>query len=535
MCREFTQSVRNLALRVGARRNGRKLEDCMVPLREYYRRPETGERTRAGVLCLLERIQYPEQADGLLSVQEQLIRANVAKGMPGNQELYSFFDMVFMKPQSADYLLYLVCSIYEFYQEKTFELLIRLLNIALPDWGLPGDCPPEVTSGTVDLFLRMLQNLVGNSNDMFFRLCRIFEDREFTMLPTSGDEHMGGFRPYFVARQGMEWVYKPRDMRADFFTLEMIRFANTIFPQELQLPEAEIILLEEHTGLMDSVIHAEEMAEDRVPSYFRKLGALFCLAKLLGISDLHEENVMATAEGPVIIDAECAFLLSIVELKDFSDLLFGRIIHAFNEGILCNATFRVGKKVPAFYSQSAYFCEGYQTAAQCLQGNMDAVLAKYMVILKRAVSIRIVPVPTGEFYRDIYSYFTDSASRAQMILSRKEILLSGIWKILYCAHFLSSAQQEALDEAIKQEKLKPDILENALADDFYYGQIPLLRLCCCLSGPCQVTVDGKSFWEVTEQRSPKQIRSMLMEVIRWMAAPETYEIVRQKAEGKRNA
>ena len=36
MCQEYTISLQNLALRVGDRHKGRKLEDCMAPLREYY-------------------------------------------------------------------------------------------------------------------------------------------------------------------------------------------------------------------------------------------------------------------------------------------------------------------------------------------------------------------------------------------------------------------------------------------------------------------------------------------------------------------
>lgn len=57
MCQEYTISLQNLALRVGARHNGRKLEDRMAPLREYYRRLEKEERTRAGILCLLAQIR----------------------------------------------------------------------------------------------------------------------------------------------------------------------------------------------------------------------------------------------------------------------------------------------------------------------------------------------------------------------------------------------------------------------------------------------------------------------------------------------
>lgn len=42
-------------------------------------------------------------------------------------------------------------------------------------------------------------------------------------------------------------------------------------------------------------------------NYFRGLGKLAAVAATLGITDLHKENVMATADGPVIIDAEMGF------------------------------------------------------------------------------------------------------------------------------------------------------------------------------------------------------------------------------------
>lgn len=532
MCQEFIQSVRNLKLRVGASCNGRKLEVCLAPLQKYYQRAETTCTTRTGILCFLERIQTSQQMTEMLRIQEQMIRVSVAKGAPRYQQIYSFFDVVSMKPQSADYLFYLVCLLFDLYQEKTSQLLISLLNVSLPNWGLEQDCPLEVKYGISDLFARRIWSLAENSGYMYAFLRNRFGEGGFTMFPTSGDEHMGGFRPYYVTEPDRQWVYKPRDMRVDFYVLEMIRFSNTIFPGELKLPAAEIRLSEDHTGWMQFVEHVQDMTEDRAALYFRKLGALFCLAKLLGITDLHEENIMATAEGPVIIDAECAFLSSIVEAEDFSDLLFGKIIHVFNDEIFCDATFRADGQIPKFYEQSASFLEGYRIAAECFMNHMDALLAKYMEILGQPFLIRLVPVQTADFYGDIYTYYTDSLYRLQKLSGRKESILSALEPVLRRAHLFSDPEPGTL-KAVERGELDPEILERSLANDFYHGQIPLLRLQYCLSGPCRMMIDGTSFWEVTENRSRPQIEEMIRNAIHWMNEEETLRSVREKAERNR--
>lgn len=530
MCPKFIQSVRNLKLRVGASCNGRKLEVCLVPLQKYYQRAETTCTTRIGILCFLERIQTSQQMTEMLKIQEQMIRVSVAKSPSGYRQIYSFFDVVSMKPQSTDYLFYLVCLLFDLYQEKTSQLLIRLLNVSLPHWGLEPNCPLEVKYGISDLFVRRIWSLAENSGYMYAFLRNRFGEGGFTMFPTGGDEHMGGFRPYFVTESDRQWVYKPRDMRADFYVLEMIRFSNTLFPEELKLPAAEIRLSADYTGWMEFVEHVQDMVKDRAALYFRKLGALFCLAKLLGITDLHEENIMATAEGPVIIDAECAFLLSIVESEDFSDLLFGKIIHVFDDEIFCDATFRADGQIPKFYEQSVHFCEGYRIAAECFMCHMGALLAKYMEILGKTFFIRLVPVQTADFYGDIYTYYTDSLYRAQRLLERKENILSALEQVLRRAHLFSDPEPGTL-KAIERGELKPEILESSLANDFYRGQIPLLRLQYCLSGPCRMMIDGTSFWEVTERRNPQEIARMIESAVQWMNKPETLEMVRKKSEG----
>src|SRR6185436_914638 len=50
---------------------------------------------------------------------------------------------------------------------------------------------------------------------------------------------------------------------------------------------------------------AADLAEAQ--AYFATAGALLCLAKVLRADDLHSENVIAAAGGPVLVDSETLF------------------------------------------------------------------------------------------------------------------------------------------------------------------------------------------------------------------------------------
>ncbi|WNG61674.1 DUF4135 domain-containing protein [Archangium gephyra] len=60
-------------------------------------------------------------------------------------------------------------------------------------------------------------------------------------------------------------------------------------------------------GYMQFITKAGVIPTAGHSTYFRKLGKLIAVAAIFGLTDLHEENVMATANGPWLIDAEMGF------------------------------------------------------------------------------------------------------------------------------------------------------------------------------------------------------------------------------------
>lgn len=121
--------------------------------------------------------------------------------------------------------------------------------------------------------------------------------------PGAGDPHAGGrtvVRLTFATADGeRRLAYKPRDLRLDARWSALVAAA---FPEGP--PQPAVVPVGDSHGYM-AWIEPAPPADPR--AYFRQAGRLLALAQLTGLSDLHHENVVATAAGPVVIDLETLF------------------------------------------------------------------------------------------------------------------------------------------------------------------------------------------------------------------------------------
>ena len=60
-------------------------------------------------------------------------------------------------------------------------------------------------------------------------------------------------------------------------------------------------------GWEQEVTEAEWMCEKEIQEYYYRCGAECCLAYVLGMTDIHMDNVIAHGKYPVIIDTEFMF------------------------------------------------------------------------------------------------------------------------------------------------------------------------------------------------------------------------------------
>ncbi len=118
-----------------------------------------------------------------------------------------------------------------------------------------------------------------------------------------GDAHRGGRRVMGLTfADGRRLIYKPRGLRMDVAWHDLIEWLRVRNPaSQLRAPHA---LDRGDYGWVEFVAPAPP---DDLPAYYRSAGELLALAWICSGSDFHEENVIATANGPVLIDLETLF------------------------------------------------------------------------------------------------------------------------------------------------------------------------------------------------------------------------------------
>ncbi|RKH44220.1 DUF4135 domain-containing protein [Corallococcus sicarius] len=185
------------------------------------------------------------------------------------------------------------------------------------------------------LIKRVVAGHVQFGSDM---LCRIQRDRSLLnrafgitgtlngLTVTGSDPHRTGHRVVLLRfSDGRRTVYKPSDLTFQLLLMgdptsfqvchahhpKLFPHTDSLFTAlDPDLPAIRIVAMPHKRGeygYMQMVAKANVIALVDQGTYFRKLGRLITVAALFGITDLHEENVMATDDGPYLIDAEMGF------------------------------------------------------------------------------------------------------------------------------------------------------------------------------------------------------------------------------------
>ncbi len=118
-----------------------------------------------------------------------------------------------------------------------------------------------------------------------------------------GDRHRDGRQVLrLVFANGLELIYKPRSLAAEVAwrrILEWCREAGLLCAPAT----ARALDCGDH-GFMEAVVPSSPIGQAGAEAYYRTAGSLVALAYVLRAEDLHGENLIATASGPVVIDAE---------------------------------------------------------------------------------------------------------------------------------------------------------------------------------------------------------------------------------------
>ena len=122
---------------------------------------------------------------------------------------------------------------------------------------------------------------------------------------SGSDLHCNGKSVVIVeTNQEKKILYKPHSLENEIFLQNMV----TGIYRDLGLKEFCYLELEKNGyGWVEEVTWKECKSEDKVGLFYQRTGILAAVAYILGMGDLHYENIIAHGEFPVIIDAETLF------------------------------------------------------------------------------------------------------------------------------------------------------------------------------------------------------------------------------------
>ncbi len=129
-----------------------------------------------------------------------------------------------------------------------------------------------------------------------------------SILSSGADRHQGGAKVLIIVlSDGRKLAYKPRSVQAEALFHDWLS-SSTLLPPDKTPPPLAVHPRSDNTGdygWMEFVECATHLTPDSARRYHDRAGALLFFMHLLGASDLHMENVIASPEGPVVIDLEC--------------------------------------------------------------------------------------------------------------------------------------------------------------------------------------------------------------------------------------
>lgn len=172
---------------------------------------------------------------------------------------------------------------------STHPVLGRLLAILTKQW----------MNWTSLLFLRYAQDRNAISREFYSS-----EDqgRVAAVSTQLSDPHRGGQTVLILRYEsGKQVVYKPRTLEPEVAWNDILAWVNRRGPANLEIVKA---ISRRTFGWMQSVEREPVSDVIQAHDYFHNSGAILFLLYVLGVNDMHGENVMSGRRGPVIVDLE---------------------------------------------------------------------------------------------------------------------------------------------------------------------------------------------------------------------------------------
>lgn len=160
-------------------------------------------------------------------------------------------------------------------------------------------------------FIDNISNFFNNLNNDTYDLKNFFNLSEVVITDlelAAGDSHENGKSVIiFEVNHIQKIVYKPKNLKIEERISELLKWFSSEELLDLHLPKG---LYRNNYTYNEFVYRKPCNCIEEVQRFYIRFGYLIALCYLLGIDDLHLENVVASSEYPIVIDIETAFHLS---------------------------------------------------------------------------------------------------------------------------------------------------------------------------------------------------------------------------------
>ena len=266
-------------------------------------------------------------------------------------------------------------------------------------------------------------------------------------------------------------VYKPHDLSADNAVVGkegIFSQVNYIIKEDFNGKLKELGLIEgseeedifatmdidveDHTE--EFVTKKSEMTPGEAKKYFFRAGMLKVITDAMAVIDLHQDNIMPTLNGPMIIDAEIDFFQYIDSFLESSALSKDE-----HNGRITNSSFNIEGEIKRsgelFKNNDLEYYKnyekGYNFMLNQMYENKDRFAQIYTNNLERVDKVRIIPLATEVFAGILKSAITSGIQEESL-----SILLGDIKKELQEDQFIFS-EKNNMGVNVFENKLKEAI------------------------------------------------------------------------------
>lgn len=324
---------------------------------------------------------------------------------------------------------------------------------------------------------------------------------------TGSDPHGGGRQALFlqpVSATALPMVLKPRNMTAEQALLScmtvpssILDWFNLLLPTELSLPTMVMYYTDGASyGLEQRVTKLAAMSAGSAQRFYRQIGCLAFITKLFGMSDLHQDNVMPVAGGPLIIDGEVMLLMHIIRSRDLNVTQLFNAMNCFTNALAepSVSSFHLTESLPLATINQAFW-EGFHAMQQVFRAKGNDLLALFLNKLQSAPLVRILPFDTSDLAANLLSYRAGSKTIIPTMIRYLE--------------------QKGVEMGYTFDHVK---MLPALMASYDKGDLPIFQIQINLNMTSLFLVDGQIVGKMQQYLSQDYVERVFMDNFAWLCS-----------------